>query len=439
MHDPVRSSGIALQSLPIEQLQPDPKNARVHKPRQVGQIARSIEAFGFNAPILIDRDNKVVAGHGRLLALKKLGRAEAPVIRLEHLTPEAARAYALADNKLTENSSWDEDLLAEHLRTLSELDLDFSLDATGFELGEIEAILHGLDENSASDPDDAPLDAGPAVTQPGDIWTLGDHRLLCASSLEEESFVRLLGDERAAIGFTDMPYNVPIDGHVSGKGKRKHREFAMAAGEMSETEFTAFLTRSCELMARFSVDGSLHYTFMDAAHLYELLTAARAAFDRQVALCVWHKTNAGMGSLYRSAHELVVVSKKGTAPHQNHVQLGRFGRHRTNVWTYAGANIFLKSAEDADLMAQHPTPKPVQLIVEALLDASSRRDIVLEPFCGSGSTLIAAERTSRRCRAIELDPLYVDLTIRRWRRHCGEDAVRQDGATFTELESRGAG
>lgn len=424
-----------VEQVAVGDLRPDPKNARKHSPAQVRQIAGSIEAFGFNTPILVDRDNLIISGHGRLLALQRLGRSHAPVIRLEHLSPEAARAFAIAENRLVENSVWDEELLSEHFQALSALDLDFSLDVTGFTMAEIDLKIEGLGVEEAEDADDAPVNPGPSVVRPGELWRLGEHRLLCGSSLESGSYVQLLGHERAAMVFTDPPYNVPISGHVSGKGRRKHREFIMAAGEMSEPDFNAFLGQACRLMAEFSGDGSLHYLFMDWRHLHGLLAASRGAYDDLVNICVWAKPNGGMGSLYRSAHELVLVCKKGRSPHQNNVQLGRFGRNRTNVWQYAGANSFLRSAEDADLIGQHPTPKPVQLVADALVDASSRGDVVMDPFCGSGSTLIAAERTGRRCRAIELDPLYCDLTIRRWQRHSGQIAIRDaDGASFSDLE-----
>lgn len=425
-----------IEQIAIGELQPDPKNARKHSPAQVRQIAASIEAFGFNTPILVDRNNLIISGHGRLLALQRLGRSHAPVIRLEHLNPEAARAFAIAENRLVETSVWDENLLSEHFQALATLDLDFSLDVTGFSMAEIDLKIEGLGDDAADDPDDAAVAPGPTVTRTGDLWILGEHRLLCGTSLEAETYTRLLGDERAAMVFTDPPYNVPISGHVSGKGRRKHREFVMAAGEMSEPDFNAFLGQACRLMAEFSQDGSLHYLFMDWRHLHGLLAASRAAYDDLVNICVWDKGVGGMGSLYRSAHEFVLVCKKGRAPHRNNVQLGRFGRNRTNVWQYAGANSFLRSAEDADLMGQHPTPKPVQLVADALLDASGRGEVVLEPFCGSGSTLVAAERTGRRCRAMELDPLYCDLTIRRWQRHSGQAAVREsDGASFGALEA----
>ena len=424
---------LAVEYLPLAELTLDPLNARLHKPAQINQIARSIAAFHFNVPVLVDAEGKVLAGHGRVLACRQLGWSEVPVIRLAHLTPAQARAFAIADNRLSETSSWDETLLANHLKELSELDLDFSLEATGFTVGEIDLKIQGLDIVGDDDPDEAAAPIGPAVAAFGDLWTLGPHKILCGDSLEAASYVLLMGEERASMAFTDPPYNVPINGHVSGKGKVRHREFAMAAGEMTEPEFVAFLTKVCGFMAAVSADGALHYICMDWGHLFALLAAGRASYDSFLNLCVWAKPNGGMGGLYRSAHELVTVFKHGRAAHRNNVQLGRYGRNRTNVWNYASAVGFGRG-EDADLAAQHPTPKPVGMIADAILDVTERRDIVLDAFLGAGATLMAAERVGRICRGIELDPLYVDLTIRRWQRLTGDDAVRQDGTSFNTLQ-----
>lgn len=440
---PVVSSSrrpLMVEHVPLDSLTPDPLNARQHKPSQIKQIARSIEAFAFNAPVLIDRDGKILAGHGRVLACRKLGWSEIPVIRLEHLTPEQARAFAIADNRLVETSSWDQALLAEHFKALSAIDLDFDIEATGFSVGEIDLTILDADSKPDSDAGDADCDdplpsAGPPVARSGDLWVLGRHKLLCGDALDPESYARLLGKERVAMVFCDPPYNVAINGHVSGKGKHTHREFAMACGEMSETEFIAFLSRVCEQMAAVSKEGALHFICMDWAHIYELLTAGRSTYSALLNICVWTKPNGGMGSLYRSAHEMVAVFKHGEARHRNNVELGRFGRNRTNVWSYPGANSFGRG-EDRDLTAQHPTPKPVAMMADAMLDVTARRDVVLDSFLGSGSTLIAAERVGRSCRGIEMDPLYVDLAIRRWQRMTGEVAVREDGATFDALAAQ---
>jgi DNA modification methylase len=425
---------LVVEYVALDELIHDPLNARVHKPAQIKQIGRSIEAFAFNAPILVDGQNKILAGHGRALACRQLGWNEVPVIRLAHLTSEQARAYAIADNRLVETSAWDEAKLAGHLKILAGIDLDFDVEATGFTMPVIDMMIAGLDDAADDKVDDLPVTAGPAVACYGDLWRLGRHTLLCGDALDPASYVQLMGDDRAAMVLTDPPYNQRIDGHVSGKGKIRHREFAMAAGEMSEAEFIAFLIQVCTLMAKASRDGALQFIFMDWAHLFALLTAGRSVYDALLNICVWSK-HGGMGGLYRSAHELVAVFKHGRARHRNNVELGRHGRNRTNVWNYAGPNGFAGSGEDKDLTRWHPTPKPIQLLADAILDVTARRDIVLDPFLGSGSTLIAAERVGRVCRGLEMDPLYVDLSIRRWQRLTGAQAVRGDGATFAVLEA----
>ncbi len=431
---------LSLEYLALASLTLDPQNARLHKPAQIRQIARSIEAFAFNVPVLIDGAGKVLAGHGRVMACRQLGWQEIPVIRLEHLTPEQARAFAIADNRLSETSTWDEALLAQHLKVLSELDLSFDLEATGFSVGEIDLKIEGLGSSTDEDDrDEAPIDPGPAVAKSGDLWMLGAHRILCASALEPQSYHQLMGEKRASLVFTDPPYNVPINGHVSGKGKHRHREFMMASGELSEPQFVVFLTEACRLMAEASADGALHYICMDWKHVFALIAAGRASYSDLLNVCVWAKPNGGMGGLYRSAHELILVFRNGRAAHRNNVQLGKFGRNRTNVWSYPGMAGFGRAGEENDLLAQHPTPKPVALIADALMDASARGERVLDPFHGSGSTMMACERVGRACRAMELDPLYVDLAIRRWQRRTGEQARLQGGETFDELAARAFG
>lgn len=432
------TSPLAIISKPIATLLADPRNARTHNKRQIRQIAESIKAFGFNAPILIDRDGKVIAGHGRLEACRLLRRKEVPTISLEHLTEAQARAFAIADNRLTDTSSWDDRLLGEALKDLASLDLDFSIEATGFSVTEIDLRIEGLTLAPDEPAEDAAPEPqpGPAVSHLGDLWILGEHRVLCGSALEAADYASLLGTEQASMIFTDPPYAVPIAGHVSGLGKIKHREFVMGSGEMTSAEFEAFLKASFELMARHSTNGAIHFVFMDWRHMDEILAAGTSAYTELKNLCVWAKTNGGMGSLYRSQHELVFVFKSGTAPHTNNVELGRNGRHRTNVWTYPGANNFGRGTDEGNLLALHPTPKPVQLVADAILDCSRRWEVILDPFLGSGTTLIAAERTGRRCFGLELDPLYVDTIIQRWERHTGDHArLEGDGRTFTEITS----
>ncbi|MHB8496271.1 MAG: site-specific DNA-methyltransferase [Casimicrobiaceae bacterium] len=441
---PSTPRAISITYRPLADLRLNPQNPRAHSGRQVQQIANSIEAFGFNVPVLVDATLKVIAGHGRVMACRELGWTEVPTIGLEHLTSAQARAFMLADNRLTDNSSWDEGLLAQSLKDLAELDLDFRLDATGFEMAEIDLRIEQLDAVD-TETDEAVELPGPnavAISKAGDLWCLGPHRLLCGNALQSADYDLLLGGRKANVVFTDPPYNVPIDGHAAGNGRTRHREFAMAVGEMSSAEFTRFLHQVCVNLRMFSTDGSIHYLCMDWRHVGELLAAAQPVFSEWKNLCVWVKDNAGMGSLYRSQHELVLVFKNGTAPHVNNVQLGQFGRYRSNVWNYPGANSFSRTTDEGNLLALHPTVKPVAMIVDALFDCSKRGDRVLDPFLGSGTTLIAAERTGRHCYGIELDPLYVDTGIRRWQTLTGLQATHAEtGRTFDRVaaDAEGAG
>jgi len=417
---------------------PDPDNPRKHGRAQIRAIARSIEAFGFNAPILVDKNNKIVAGHGRYEAAKLLGLDKVPIVSLSHLTETQARAYLLADNKLTDRSTWDDPKLAIHLKELSDLVLDFDIEATGFEPPEIDLRIQSLDSALEDADDQFELATGPAVSRTGDLWLLGPHRLYCGSALDATSYDALSNGERAAAAITDAPYNVRIDGHVSGNGRTTHREFAMASGEMSEAEFTDFLHQTFQRISAYCRDGALIYSFMDWRHMAEILAAGRAANLDLLNLCVWAKTNGGMGSLYRSRHELVFVFKSGKDPHTNNVQLGRFGRNRSNLWNAPGANSFARNSPKKQLES-HPTVKPIALVADAILDCTQRNDIVLDPYLGSGTTILAAERTGRRCHAIEIDGRYVDTAIKRWERLTKQEAKDIHGKTFAQTRSdRGA-
>jgi DNA modification methylase len=418
----------------ISELKPDPRNPRRHGPKQVLQIANSISAFGFNVPVLVDSNLTIVAGHGRLLACQQLGWDKVPTISLGHLSAAQAKAFLIADNRLTENSEWDDRLLAAQLKELSLLDLDFNLEVIGFDMGEIDLRIESLSApDDAEDPiDQVPPPGGPAVTVPGDLWRLGDHRLFCGSALEAATYETLLAGDKASLVFTDPPYNVPVQGHVSGKGAVAHREFAMASGEMNEAQFTEFLHKAFKQLAKHSAPGSVHFVCMDWRHVGELSAASKDAYSSLINICVWVKHNGGMGSLYRSQHEFVFVFKNGDVPHRNNVQLGAYGRNRTNVWNYRGINDFGRETEEGNLLAMHPTVKPVALVSDAILDCSARGDIVLDAFLGSGTTLIACERIGRRGYGIELDPLYVDTAIRRWQKLTGKKAVNADGQSFDE-------
>ena len=420
---------------PIGSLKPYRQNARIHSAKQIAQIAESIETFGFTNPVLVDEQNRILAGHGRVEAAKQLGWTNVPTLQIAHLSEAEKRAYILADNKLAENAGWDADLLRIELGALAELDLDFDLTVTGFEAPEIDVILGSADEyDGAEDP---PLDEPPAkaISQPGDRWLLGKHRLLCGDATDTDAYIRLLDGAQADMVFTDPPYNLPIPGHVSGLGRICHGNFAMASGEMSREAYSAFLECVLKRTADHSVDGSLHYIFIDWRHVRELLAAAEHAYDETKALCVWTKTNAGMGSLYRSQHELIFVFKRGRSAHTNNVLLGKHGRNRSNVWSYPGANTF--RAGRLEELSQHPTPKPVGLAADAILDASQRGGLVLDPFIGSGTTLLAAERTGRVAYGMEIDPRYVDVTLRRWEKATGNAACHADtDLTFHEMAQR---
>lgn len=425
---------ITLVTQRLDALTPYARNARTHSKKQIRQIADSIEEFGFTNPVLVDGTGGVIAGHGRIEAARLLGMESVPTLCLADLTQEQIKAYIIADNRLAELAGWDRDILAIELQELLTIDLDFDITLTGFETPEIDILIGELEADASDIPEeDIPLpDTGSAITQVGDIWQIGKHRLICGDATVADVYDSLLDGSKAQLVFTDPPYNVPVDGHVCGLGKVRHREFAMAAGEMDEEGFTGFLGTVFKNLACFSQDGAVQFICMDWRHTGEMSTAGRMAYSSLMNICIWAKTNGGMGSLYRSQHELVFVFKAGTGKHINNVELGKHGRNRTNLWTYAGINSFGKT-RDADL-ALHPTVKPVALVADALLDCSKRNGIVLDAFAGSGTTLIAAEKTGRRGYGIELDPRYCDVIVKRLSETTNTPAIhKQTGRTFDEM------
>lgn len=428
------SQALKIQYQPIAELTPYQNNARTHSRRQVKQIAKSIERFGFTNPILISDDGGIIAGHGRVRAAQLLGMSKVPVVKLSHLSETERQAYVLADNKLALNAGWDEDILAIELQGL--IDLDFDMEVTGFELAEIDLALSlASDDQDQNDADIMPVMVrGKPITQIGDVWILGQHRLLCGDARQKSNIDQLVGADQIDMVFTDPPYNVEIDGNVCGKGQVKHKEFAFASGEMSTDEFTQFLRQTLSNAASVCKDGAIAFICMDWRHMRELMDAGDFAFDELKNLCVWNKTNGGMGSFYRSKHELIFVYKKGSATHTNSFGLGDTGRYRTNVWDYAG--ISSMSATRGDELEMHPTVKPVAMIEDAIKDCSRRRELILDIFGGSGSTLIAAERTGRRSRLIEYEPQYCDTIIERWQRLTGEQAIlERNGCLFDDLRA----
>jgi DNA modification methylase len=419
-----------IEHWPLERLLPFAQNPRKHPERQIVQLAASIAEFGFVVPALVDEAGSVITGHARLEAARRLGMTELPVIVARCWSKAQVQAYRLADNRLAELGSWDADLLRINIEAIVEIG-EVPLEMMGWSTGEIDVILAGTDDEEGEGDLVTEVPVHP-VAQAGDLWRLGQHRLLCGSSLEPESWTRLMAGRVGAMCLSDGPFNVPINGHVSGSGR--HAEFAMASGEMSEGEFTAFNTQWLNAAKTVLKDGAIVMAFMDHHHLYQLMTAAREAGLKHLNLCVWSKTNAGMGSLYRSQHELVLVLKHGTAPHTNCVELGRHGRHRSNVWVQAGANSF-GALRDADL-ADHPTVKPVALLAEAIRDVTRQGEIVIDAFSGSGSTILACERTKRVGCAIEIEPRYIDVAIRRWEAATGKQATLDDtDETFADVRA----
>jgi DNA modification methylase len=412
---PVTRAISSTQERPPADLKPWPTNPRTHSDKQLTKIAASIRRFGFTAPVLIDDKDVILSGHGRVAAAKEMGLPSIPVRVASGWSAADKRAYVIADNKLALLSSWDPGLLKAEMEVL--ISEEFEIEVTGFSTAEVDLMF----DDQPGDPDDLqPEDVTETiVSRRGDLWQLGSHRLLCGDALAAESYTALLGNEQAQMCISDPPYNVRIDGHVCGSGKVKHKEFAMASGEMSSSEFTAFLRRSFEHIHGACVDGAISFIFMDWRHAPELLEAAKPQFGAPRQMAVWVKDNAGMGTFYRSQHELVFAFKKGEAPHINNFELGQHGRYRTNVWTYPGVN----SGKGRQLLALHPTVKPVSLIADAIRDCSHRKGIILDPFAGSGTILIAAERTGRFGRAIELDPQYVDVGVHRWERLTGKQAI----------------
>ena len=391
---------------PLGSLVPSPHNARTHLPRQVEQMVASIREFGFTNPILSDPDGSVIAGHGRLLAARAMALTEVPAIILEGLGDAQQRALRLADNKIALNAGWDTELLKLELGELAALDVDLS--TTGFSTGEIDVTLTG-----SPDPDDEAIPAVPKTprTAPGDIWVLGDHRIGCGDGRDAAFLQTVIGaGVRVDAAFLDPPYNVRISGHANARGR--HREFAMASGEMSDAAFRTFLSDSLGACAKVSRDGAVHFVCIDWRHMDALSTVGGSIYGGLLNLCVWNKSNAGMGSLYRSRHELVFVFKVGEAPHFNAVELGKHGRNRTNVWDYASVNSFAGSRRED--LALHPTVKPIALVADAIQDVTRRGERVLDSFLGSGTTLLAAERTGRQFRGLDIDPAYVDVALERW-------------------------
>lgn len=425
-----------IKYVPPSDLKPPRRALRKYSKRAMARMKRAISEFGFLVPIAADSRGRIIVGYRRWLAARDVGLKLVPVIEVSHLTEEQLRMFTILDNKLCEDGEWDLNELRIEFAELEALcdQFDLNIEDTGFSTAEIDnQWLAATGEKQEQAEDDIPEVLCIAVTRPGDVWQMGSHRLICGNSLNEQTFERLLGRERAEMVFSDAPYNLSAK-TISGKGKHQHGDFAMASGEMAAPEFTRFLTTSFDLLAKFSIDGAIQFQCMDWRHMREMLDAGYSAYSELKQLVLWKKHSAGMGSFYRSQHELIFVWKSGNAAHVNNFGLGETGRHRSNVWDYRGNAGFHRERNDE--LASHGTVKPWSMVADAIRDCSKRSGIILDPFSGSGTTAIAAERTGRKARLIEIDPLYCDVTVRRWELLTGRDAVLvETGQTFAEVEA----
>lgn len=441
---PVRGSNLPGVQISVEYLAPDrlvpaARKLRRRSPRQIRSVARSISDFGFLVPVLVDAELRIIAGHARVEAAKLLGMTSIPIIRVEHLTEAQRRLLAIADNVTPEGVEWEAGALTLELKEIQLLEPTIDLTSSALSIVKIDTLLgRARTEELAETDDELPEIEEIAVSRMGDIWTVGRHDLGCGDARDATFVSRLMQGRRARILLTDSPWNLKIEGVVSGKGKKKHADFVMGAGEMVRTEFVTFLFDSLAAAQTVLEDGALLYLFMDWRNLDALSEAAASCGLVQKNLLIWCKENAGLGALYRSQHELIALFKHGDAPHTNNIRMGEDGRNRTNLLFYPGANSFGKGRDKA--LASHPTSKPVALLADIILDASAPGEIVLDTFGGSGSTLIAAERMDRICCMVELHPPYVDGIIRRFQALTGIEAVHADtGLTFSQVTSLRAG
>jgi DNA modification methylase len=436
----LKAMNVRVQAFSINQIKLNRRNSRTHSAKQIRQIANSIVAFGFTSPLLVTEDGELIAGEGRYKAAQLLGLAKVPVIVLAGLSPTKQRALAIADNKIAENAGWNRERLAMEIPELAGLLEGEGLDVSilGFEAIEIDQLVTDIEENAA-DPEDS-IDPkwwqDRVVSKPGDLWLLGPHKLHCGDARSAADIARLMAPCRADVAFLDPFYNLRI-GDVVGRGRTKQAEFAMASGEMTSAEYVRLLGIALNAAASVSADGALHYVCTDWRHIAELMAAAKPVYGDTINIVVWVKSNAGQGSFYRSQHEFIGVFRVGKAPHLNNVELGRHGRSRSNVWHYAGVNSF--HAGRMEELRSHPSAKPVALVADAIKDCTRRGDVVLDTFSGSGTTIMAAERVGRQARALEIEPRFVDVAIRRWQAFTRRDARHaESGLSFDAIAAEGS-
>jgi DNA modification methylase len=410
---------LKLEEIVIADISDKGRKIRKLEQTHILEIMRSIQSLGFCSPILIGSGNGLIDGVSRVEAARRLGLDKLPCIHIGHLSNEEQRLLRLSINRLAEKGEWD---LAELKLEFEELVIHgLSIETTGFSLDQID---HVMLDNEVGETELGPI--SPEVgNEPkavvGDIYQLGPHRVICGDSTDPnviKALINQVPEASVRMVLTDVPYNVPIAGHVT---QGNHPEFAMASGEMSDPEFQNFNRKWMGTCLPYVMDGGLLATFIDWRGLEHVHAAATSLGLDQLNLIVWSKTNGGMGSLYRSQHELFPIYKKGLETHVNNINLGKRGRYRTNVWTYPGASSLSSDARKG--LEFHPTVKPSAMLEDALLDVTERGDLVIDPFLGSGSTLIAAHQTGRICYGVELDRHYVDLIVSRYEQLTGQKAV----------------
>ncbi len=432
-------TGCQVTRVPIGRLQPSKGHAQIHSAAKEAALSRSIRKFGVIEPILVDQDFTIISGVARWRACRNLGVAEVPVIAVGHLTPIEVRALRLAMGRFPEWAAWDHDCLRVELPAIVAELPDLAMEEIGFSVQEFDGLIAVARESGDDPADDVAAESTPPVSRIGDLWQLGPHLVLCGNALAPESYDRLLGSTAIRLLLTDPPYNVPVNGHVT-KRIGKFAEFAMASGELSEPQFQGFLRTVFRQVARVSIGGAIGFIFIDWRHARLMQEAADGVLFEFKNHIVWVKASPALGSFYRSQHEFVLVYKIAEGDHVNNFGLGQHGRTRSNVWHYAGMSSFGSGRSEA--LELHATPKPVAMLVDAILDCSNPNDLILDPFGGSGSTLIAADRSRRRARLIEISPTYVDTIIRRWEQFSGERAVlvgsNQSFLKVAELRADGA-
>lgn len=414
---------------PLDQLKDAERRARRTSPGQLERVTRTVAQFGFLKPVLITSSGEIVDGHILVEVARRMRLPDMECAIIDHLSEDEIRMARIALNRIAETGEWDLDTLSLELEELNLSGLDLSL--SGFEPVELDAILHS-GSTMASLDERVPAPPKVAVSQLGDLWIMGEHRLLCGDCLDARNYQHVLGSRRIDCVFSDPPYNIKIEGVVSGLGKTKHKDFAMGVGEMSDDSFRSFLADYLKLCKAHASEGAVIFACMDWRQIDLLLFAGRDAGLHRINKAIWNKGSGGMGGLYRSAYEEVAVFCTATSGATNNVELGRHGRNRTNVWTYPGANQRGSSAGKA--LGDHPTPKPVELVADAIQDVTRRGELVFDPFMGSGTTLVAAQAVGRTCYGLELDPSYVDVAILRWEKMTGRKAVHAElGKSFSEV------